>query len=237
MIRISAGAAARLAPLPLVAGLAGLGAFTPARALTTVCTADWQAPSVSAGQTKTATILAGSTGCPSSVTASITVGSGANAGTVNGGDAITGQLTSGLSSTSTSSVDLGVQATNPTNEPLTLTFSQSVSNPYLFFAYLDANTSFTFTDAFELVSSNNALASGNTISGTGGTNSKNDGFVVRMLGAFTTINFAYNNTSGSVQSVAFTTGVAAPSPGPLPLLGAGVAFSLSRGLRRRIRSC
>lgn len=84
--------------------------------------------------------------------------------------------------------------------------------------------------------SNNVSVAGSTISGGG--NSVNDGFVVRLTGAFLAnmpIAFTYGNTTGAVQSVAFTTGLA-QVPAPLPLMGAGVAFSFSRRLRRRIRA-
>ena len=57
-----------------------------------------------------------------------------------------------------------------------------------------------------------------------------------MSGTYSTINFTDGNTSGTVQSVAFTTGVAQEVPAPLPLMGAGVAFRFSRRLRRRIRA-
>jgi|GEM_PF-1526825 len=136
-------------------------------------------------------------------------------------------------------MDLGINAS--TTENLTLTFKEAgvltqVTNPYLFFTYLDTGTSFTFTQPFTLAQANNATASGSTVSATSGAaNSQNDGFVVQMLGTYSTINFAYVNTTASVQSVAFTAGAnKVEAPGPLPLLGAGVAMGFSRRLRRRI---
>jgi hypothetical protein len=161
------------------------------------------------------------------------VGTGANAGTINTGDAISGSATNTFYRSAVSSVDIGINAT--TTENLSLTFSQAVTNPYLFFTYMDAGTSFTFTQAFTLSQANNASVSGQTVTGTGGTNSANDGFVVQMLGTYSTINFAYNNTTAGVQSVAFTAGVK-EVPGPLPLVGAGLAFSFSRRMRQRIRA-
>jgi hypothetical protein len=130
-------------------------------------------------------------------------------------------------------MDLGINAS--TTENLSLTFSQQVTNPYLFFTYLDTGTSFTFTQPFTLAQANNATASGSTVTASGAANSQNDGFVVQMLGTYSTINFAYVNTTGAVQSVAFTAGAnKVEAPGPLPLLGAGVAMGFSRRLRRRI---
>ena len=131
-------------------------------------------------------------------------------------------------------MDIGVLADNSANAR-TVTFSRDVINPYLFFTFTDNNTSFTFAQAFTLAQSNNASASGNTVTASGGTNSINDGFVVQMLGTYSTINFTYNNSSSADQSVAFTAG-ANDVPGPLPLMGAGVALGFSRRLRRRIKA-
>ena len=53
-----------------------------------------------------------------------------------------------------------------------------------------------------------------------------------MLGTCSSINFTYNNSNSGAETVAFTTGV----PGPLPLIGAGMAFGFSRKLRARLRA-
>lgn len=167
------------------------------------------------------------------VTAQVTVGSGANAGIINGGDAIGGSATSNFVRTSTSSVDIGAPIS--TNEPIALTFSQPVTNPYLFFTYADNNTSFIFSNLVSLLQANNATLSGQTVTVSGASNQQNDGFVVQLLGTYSTVNFSYNNANATVNSVAFTAGANAV-PGPLPLMGAGVAFGFSRRLRRRIRA-
>ena len=220
--------------LPLLGALAALSAPAPGKALTTVCTAGWSGSNVAPGGTASAALTgAASPPCPSpTVTASVTVGTGANAGVINGSDVIGGSATNNFTRTSVASVDLGVNAS--TNESLSVTFSRAVTNPYLFFTFTDTGTSFTFTQAFALAQANNASVSGQTVTATGA-NTNNDGFVVQMLGTYSTINFAYNNSTGSVQSVAFTTG-ANEVPGPLPLMGAGVAFGFSRRLRRRIKA-
>lgn len=221
--------------LPLLGFALAVVAPAPSRALTTVCTAAWTS-SVPAGGTASGALSGAATPpCPSpSVTASVTVGTGANAGNRNTSDAIGGSATSNFARTSNESMDIGVVGTNG-NYSRTLTFSQAVTNPYLFFTFTDLGTSFTFTQAFTLAQANNATRSGSTVTATGGTNSANDGFVVQMLGTYSTINFTYNNTSGFDQSVAFTAG-ANQVPGPLPLMGAGVAFGFSRRLRRRIKA-
>lgn len=217
------GAAALLA-LPL-----------PGHALTNVCTAGWSGSNVAPGGTATAPISGAVPFCPATaVTASVTVGSGANAGVINTGDAISGSATNTFNRSAVSSVDLGVQAS--TNEALTVSFGQAVANPYLFFTYGDPNTSFTFSQPFSLVQANNASRSGSVVSiSNSATNNQNDGFVVQMLGNYSTINFTYNNGNAAVNSVAFTTG-GTYVPGPLPLLGAGMAFGFSRRLRRRVQA-
>jgi len=219
--------------LPLLGALAVVAAPAPGRALTAVCAANWTG-TVSVN-TSASGVLNTTAPCPStSVTAQVTVGSGANAGQINTGDAIVGSGTNQFVRSPVSSMDIGVP--NNGNFARTVTFSQAVSNPYLFFTYLDVNTSFTFTQPFVLVQANKATVSGQTVSALNTvSNNQNDGFVVQMTGSFSTINFDYNNTSGAAQTVAFTTGIN-QVPGPLPLAGAGVAFGFSRRLRRRIRS-
>jgi len=160
---------------------------------------------------------------------------GANAGTINSGDAINGTGTDALGRTSVKSVDLGINGN--TTETLVLTFSQAVSNPYLFFTYTDAGDSVKFLNPFILIDSNNAQVAGDTVTFVGAGNSQNDGFIVQLLGSYaanTQISFLYNNPNAGVESVAFTAGVDVPAP--LPLMGASVAFGFSHRLRRRIRA-
>lgn len=124
-----------------------------------------------------------------------------------------------------------------TNENLTVTFSQTVYNPYLYFGFTDNGTIFTFNQAFDLIDSNNATKAGNTVQIANANNTNADGFVVQVAGAYgpgSNLVFGYNNTTNADQSVTFTTGVF-NVPGPLPLLGAAAAFGASRRLRRRLR--
>jgi hypothetical protein len=226
--------------LPLMVGSCLAFQATPARALNTICTAAWSGSNVAAGGTSSATPIVGSGyNCPSStVNTTVTVGTGANAGVINAGSPTWGSATGSTNypTTSNSSIDIGIPANS--NENLTVTFSQTVYNPYLYFSYGDVNTSFTFSGAFSLLQANNATRVGNSVQFTGGSNTENDGFVVQVAGSYgpsSNLTFNYNNATGSVQSVAFTTGVY-NVPGPLPLLGGAVAFGMSRRLRRRIRA-
>lgn len=231
---------ASLFALPLLAGSCIALQAAPAQALNTVCTAAWSGSNVTPGQATPATPIVG-TGynCPATtVNTTVTVGTHANAGVINT-NYIWGSGTgsSNYPTTSNTSIDIAVPAN--TNENLTVTFSQTVYNPYLYFGFTDPNTSFTFTGAFSLLQANNASKVGNTVQIAGGAaNSGNDGFVVQMAGAYgpgNNLTFAYNNATGSDQSVTFTTGVY-NVPGPLPLLGAAAAFGASRRLRQRIRT-
>lgn len=114
-----------------------------------------------------------------------------------------------------------------------------MGNPCLYFGYVGNNTSITFSDAFSLLQANNATRTGNTVSGgAGSTNSANDGFTIQMLGTYgpgSNLVFQYANATAGVQSMTFTVGGEFnKTPGPLPLLGAGVAFRYSRRLRQRV---
>jgi hypothetical protein len=217
---------------PALFGLVSTLDVSPAQAATSVCTPNFVA-SVTPGATISAVLTGPNPPCPAStVTASLNTGSPTwNAGEVFLGDIIYGSGTSDFSRTSVTSVGIG--ANSNTNQTINLTFTQPVANPFLFFSYLDLDTSFTFTQPFVLSQAYNASVSGQTVTSTG-SNSQNDGFVVQILGTYSTVNFSYNNTSAIFNSAGFTTGV--PVPGPLPLLGVGMGFGFTRKLRRRIRS-
>jgi hypothetical protein len=216
-------------------GLASALASTPAQAAMVVCTPQFLA-SVNRGDPISADFTGPTPPCPAStVTASLnTTGSqstAGNSGAVFLNDKIEGPGTNDFTRTSITSVSIGSDPS--TNQPITLSFTQPVNNPYLFFSWLDSNSSFTFTRPIILAQANNASASGLTVT-LSGSNLQDDGFVVQLPGTHSAINFTYNNTSASFNSVAFTVGV--PVPGPLPLMGVAIGFGFTRKLRRRIRS-
>lgn len=154
-----------------------------------------------------------------------------NSGVVFAGDIIIGPGTNNFSRTSVSSVVMGA---NPnTTQSFDLTFSQPVSNPYLFFSSFDSGEIYGFSQPFTLAQGVNASVSGQSVLTTG-SNTQDDGFVVGFSGTYSTLNFTYNNPTSIYRSTAFTTGV--PVPGPFPALGAGLAFGFSRQLRARIRA-
>lgn len=161
--------------LPALGGISLLAMAAPGHALTTVCTAAW---SSSASGTASGSLAGGSVPpCFSTtITASVTYGTGANAGTINTSNVINGLGTDNFSITSPQSIDLGIKAA--TSEVLTLRFSQAVTNPYLFFTFTDSGDSITFSNSFNLVDANNAAKSGNTVTMVGAANTNNDGFVI-----------------------------------------------------------
>ena len=132
---------------------------------------------------------------------------------------------------------MNIVAAAATNQPFNVTYSQPVQNPYLFFSYFDQGTSFTFAQPFTLAQAFNASASGSTVTAVGAADKQDDGFVVQMQGTYSSIGFKYNNSTSGAETVAFTTGVAVP--GPLPLMGVGIALGFSgklRKLRARLRA-
>ena len=220
--------------LSLFGAVGALAAPAPSQALppvSLVCTPAWSSAPVLGAVS--APFSGATPPCPNSATASVQVGTGANAGTVNAGDSIVGPGTDALGRTSVTSVDLGIKAS--ITETLTVTFSQTLPNPYLFFTYLDAGDSIDFgVTPFALIDANNAQRSGTTVTFAGSTNLQSDGFIAQLLGDFSTFSFVYGNPNAGVESVAFTTGVQVP--GPLPLMGAGLALGFTRRLRRRFRA-
>jgi hypothetical protein len=210
-------------------------ALTPDQAhAITVCTPVFTPPNVAPGSPISANLGTVMPCPPPTVTVSLdTVGSGLASqatGEVFINDGITGLGTNNFTRTSITGVGIGSAAN--TTQPFKVSFSKTVANPYLFFTWFDPSTSFKFADPFALLQSNNASVSGDTIITTGA-NNQDSGFVVQMLGAYKDIDFTYTNASSTNSVSVFTAGVT-PVPGPLPVVGLGIAYSMSRKLRRRI---
>jgi hypothetical protein len=204
----------------------------PARSSTTVCTPGFGS-SVSPGAIITAAFTGPIPPCPASpVSANIDTGAAAaNAGVVFATDYILGPGTNNFMRTSPTSVAVAASASS--SELISLTFTQPLQNPYLFFSFIDPNTSFTFNQPYTLAQAFNASSTGSTVTSSG-MNTQNDGFVVQLLGTHSSLGFNYNNSASFANSVALTVGT--PVPGPLPLIGAGMAFGFSRKLRARLRA-
>lgn len=204
-----------------------------ASALTTVCSAAWIPPNGTPGGSKSALIQGSNAACPTSaITATVTVGSGLNAGSLNASGATwnTDLGSSQFPPTSDSGIAIGSPAATATN--LSLTFSTPVTNPYFYASYFNTGESLTFTDPFSLLQSNGVSRTGMTVTGSGPDSSRHSGFVAQFQGSYSTINFSYANDNTQAVSFGFTTGVTPAVPAPLPILGLGAALSQGRRLRR-----
>lgn len=222
----------------------------PSRALTTVCTADWAA---SQTQSASGALAGASPPCPASpITATITP--------LLRGDKAPGSVEAfnwgniyATSYPATTNTGISIGASDP-GVTRTLTFSQALTNPFIYASYLDGSSEqsksvFLFSQPFILVQASNAQldpSDPNKVVAIAGAahNRESDGFVVQMQGTFTSISFEYQGfnipTDPNPQytdTVLFTAGIAPvsePVPGPLPVMGALAAFGYSRRLRRRI---
>ena len=247
-IRVHLLVVKRIHLLPLLGAIAVVAAPAPGRALTTVCTADWTA---SQDQSAGGTLAGASPPCPASaITATISplLQGGKTPGSV---EAFNWGNIFATNYPATTNIGIAIGASNP-GVTRTLTFSQAVTNPFIYASYLDgtseqAKSVFLFGQPFILVQASNAQvdpANPNKVVAIAGSahNRESDGFVVQMQGTFTSVSFEYQGFNFPAEpqytdTVLFTAGIASdPVPGPLPLMGAGVAFGFSRRLRRRIRS-
>jgi hypothetical protein len=130
-------------------------------------------------------------------------------------------------------VALGVGAS--TSATQVITFTQTISNPYLLINWTDSGTSFDFgSNTFSMVGSSNATNSGNLITiGAGAANLAADGFMIRFndtFGPTKSLSFVYNSNLTQAESVAMTLAVL-PEPSVLSLLAVGLGVVLRR--RRR----
>jgi hypothetical protein len=143
----------------------------------------------------------------------------------------------------------GVLGGGPNGTPQQITFSSSVTQPILLVNFLGgpsgvfAHDVFNFgSNSFTLLSSHNATASGNMVSGTSlDTDTADDGFGIQFTGTFGPLNplqFTYTSDGlggNGLQSVAFTIGASqVPEPAALTLLAIGIACVAGYGWRRRL---
>jgi hypothetical protein len=204
-----------------------------AQAATTVCTAAWTLPDGTPGGTKSAVIQGSDPACPATpITATVTVGTGLNAGQIGASGATwnTDLGTNLFTPTSDSGIAIGSPASTATD--LSLTFDQPVRDPYFYASYFNAGESLTFAEPFAVLQQNGMTQTGLTLAGSGPDSDRNSGFVARFLGSYSTINFKYTNSNTQAVSFAITTGVTPAAPGPLPILGVGAALGQARRLRR-----
>lgn len=235
---------ASVAPFCFLGAVAITMAPGDALALTTLCTAAFTPPSVAPGAPLSAA-MGTSSPCPSTpVTVTLsTVGAGLafdGVGTVYTTDQITGLGTNLYSRTAIGSVGIGALAdtgSGPTTQSFTVTYSSNVVDPHLFFSWTQNYSEFRFFNPVTLLQANDvALGGGNALTSTGGSG-QDSGFVVQLVGTYKTITFDFVNYSSGNSTAVFTAGAAGvvpPVPGPLPAVGLGLAYTLSRRLRRRL---
>lgn len=235
---------ASVAPFCFLGAVAITMAPGEALALTTICTATFTPPNVAPGAPLSAA-MGTSSPCPASpVTVTLnTVGAGLvsdGVGTVYAADQITGLGTNLFTRTSIGSVGIGALAdtgSGPTTQSFTVTYSSNVVDPHLFFSWTQNYSEFRFFNPVTLLQANDvALGAGNTLTSSGGSG-QDSGFVVQLAGTYKTVRFDFVNYSSSNSTAVFTagaSGVLPPVPGPLPAVGLGLAYSLSRRLRRRL---
>ncbi|MFM7642926.1 MAG: hypothetical protein ACKO45_15430 [Cyanobium sp.] len=140
--------ALKLGGLTVISGLCCALAIAPAHAATAVCTVGFGS-SVAPGATIAAALSGPTPPCPvSPVTVSLNTGAAAgNSGTVFSSDIINGLGTNNFTRTSPTSVVVGSASTN---QLISLTFSQPLANPYLFFSFTQSQESFVFGQPFTL---------------------------------------------------------------------------------------
>jgi len=153
---------------------------------------------------------------------------------------LSGLGTNNFTRTSISSVGIGAlgdAGSGPVTQSFSVTYSQPVTDPYFFFSWIENYSEYQFSGPINLLQANGASSFGNNVISTG-SNNPDSGFVVQMIGTSNTFSFDIKNYSSDNTVAAFSTGAAdfAPSqvPAPLPLAGVGLAYSMSRRLRRRI---
>jgi hypothetical protein len=119
----------------------------------------------------------------------------------------------------------------------TVTFSAPIAHPILLVDYLGDNGGGSGSDVFDfgsnsftLLSSHNAVAAANVVSGTTPHDTANDGFGIQFAGTFgpgSPLQFTYKSDGlgpDGLQTVSFTIGIppaSVPEPSTLALLGIG----------------
>ena len=160
-----------------------------------------------------------------------------NAGTVFNWNWSTMPFAAGYSLTATNNtgVAIGVGANSTATQ--TVTFSSSINAPYLFFNFIDPNTSFNFGSYnWTFLAGNKASRSGNSVISTG-LNEPDAGFLVLINESFgpgTPLSFGYTLSGASPSSSAGFT-VATPVSTPVPEPGTWAAAALLVGAAGYVR--
>lgn len=161
----------------------------------------------------------------------------------NATDSVTTALRIGFGST-----DNTTSASNKTATSLqTFTFSQAVTNPYIYMTYVQGGVVYDFSAytttvidsggvAFSVPSSSGA-ATGRTVTGSFNTDSPNAGFILQLTGSFTQIQFNVDSSGWTGAYFSSIMTIAAPlTASSVPGAGlAGLATVGLAGMSRRRR--
>lgn len=178
---------------------------------------------------------------PSTITG--TTGAFSNAGPVSGQDwnTIGFVSSSGLGTITqvgNASVALGF-AGSGTATTQTVSFSPSIVNPYLFINWTDNGDPFDFSSVGSsnvvLVSASNASLLNGIVTANGANTTSADGFLVQLVGTYSSVSFPITKTTAGTDSIYFTT---VPEPTSLASLASaiGLAAMLARRCRRGMGS-
>ena len=158
-----------------------------------------------------------------------------NAGAVFNWDWSTMPFAAGYSLTATNNTGIAIGVAANSTATQTVTFSSAISAPYLFFNFIDPNTSFNFGSYnWTFIAGNKASRSGSSVISTG-LNEPDAGFLVLINESFgpgTPLTFDYTlsglaPSSSSGFTVATPVSSAVPEPGTwaaAALLAGGAAF-------------
>ncbi len=198
-----------------------------------VDTVNW-APDASEDGTSAGTLAGGTI----AVTDTTSVGGPINAGEVFGGREWSMGLGTAAAAPDGTTFDTGASLGEFAGTPQvqTLTLSQNVVNPILFFNFDDPQVTYNFGAlALTVLASNNAQFNGGSVSFLGSANTVNDGFAVQVTGTFgpnNSISFQAISTVDATQTV--TIGIASvPEPSSFVLAGTAVVMGLGVWTKRR----
>ena len=210
-----------------LAGILVLVAVSFAKAQTSLISAQWTPPGSVPTTSGSGTLLIGNT-------IGLTTAAIGNAGAVFNWDWSALPFANGLTLNNTTNSGIAIAVGGNSTATQTLTFSSAISSPYLWFNYIDQNTSFSFGSYdWTLLSANGAARSGNSVNVTASaSNLADSGFLVRInqdFGPSSSLTFNYISTS--LASTSGFTVATVPEPSAFSLLAVGLGVVLRR--RRR----